>query len=323
MPSSDQMVWTSMPEPLLEPRLDGQRPRRVDPAAERRQQRQPPVARARRGSARRRRACRSAARRSPRARPRGRRRGSRRPARRGRAARAGAAVASRRPLAPRPRSRLDLADERAQRPAELDRPADRVALPERQLAGHARGRADRDPVVPDLQDPPAAGAEHDDVAVHPGAELVDHLLVELADAPARRAGLALHEHAEQAAVGDRAAAGDGDDAGVAAALDRVGDAVPDDPRLELGELVRRVGAGEHAQDAVEDVARQGLVGRRARDRREQVVAGPAVHDGHRHELLGEDVERVARDLRGLDRALVHPARDDRAPRAGRRGTSGR
>ena len=97
--------------------------------------------------------------------------------------------------------------------------------------------------------------------MHPGAELVDHLLVELADAPAGRAGLALHEHPEQAAVRDRAAAGDGDDAGVAAALDRVRDAVPDHTRLELGELVRWVGAREHAQDAIEDVARQGLVGR--------------------------------------------------------------
>ena len=36
---------------------------------------------------------------------------------------------------------LDLADERAERPAELDRPADGVAVPERQLAGHARARA--------------------------------------------------------------------------------------------------------------------------------------------------------------------------------------
>ena len=33
---------------------------------------------------------------------------------------------------------LELADERAHRPAELDRPPDRVAVPERQLAGHAR-----------------------------------------------------------------------------------------------------------------------------------------------------------------------------------------
>ena len=127
------------------------------------------------------------------------------------------------------------------------------------LPGTPGRRADRDPVVADVRDPPAAGAEHDDVAVHPGAELVDHLLVELADAPAGRPGLADHEHAEQAAVRDRAAAGDGDDPGVAPALDGVGDAVPDDPRLELGELVRRVGAGEHAEDALEDLAGQRLV----------------------------------------------------------------
>ena len=40
--------------------------------------------------------------------------------------------------------------------------------------------------------------------------------------------------------------------------------------------------------------------------------GPPVHDGHRDELLGEDVERVARDLGRLDRALVHPAGHDGA-----------
>ena len=44
MPSSDQIVWTSMPEPFLEARLDRQRPRGVDAATERGQQRQPPVA---------------------------------------------------------------------------------------------------------------------------------------------------------------------------------------------------------------------------------------------------------------------------------------
>ena len=131
--------------------------------------------------------------------------------------------------------------------------------------------------------------------MHPGPQLVDHLLVELADAPAGRPGLADHEHAEQAAVRDRAAARDGHDPGVAPALDRVGDAVPDDPRLELGELVGRIGAGEHPEDALEDLAGQRLVRRRPGDGREQVVHGPAVHHGHRHELLGEDVERVARD----------------------------
>ena len=208
--------------------------------------------------------------------------------------------------------RLELADEGAHRAAELDRPADRVALPERQLAGHARRRRHGHPVAADLVDPPAARAEDDDVAVHPGAELVDHLLVELADPTAGRPGLAGHEHAEQAAIRDRAAARDGHDARVAPALDRVGHPVPDDARLELGELVGRVGAGEHAEDALEDLAGQRLVGRRAGDDGEQLVDRPAIHHGHRDELLGEDVERVARDRRRLDRALVHPAGHDRA-----------
>ena len=44
---------------------------------------------------------------------------------------------------------------------------------------------------------------------------------------------------------------------------------------------------------------------------EQVVAGPAVHDRHRDDLLGEDVERVARDPGLLDLALVHAPGDDR------------
>ena len=157
---------------------------------------------------------------------------------------------------------LELADEGAQRPPELDRPPDRVALPERQLARDARRRADRDPVRTDVVDPPAARAEDDDVAVHPGTQLVDHLLVELADPPAGRAGLAGHEHAEQAPVRDRAAARDRDDPSVAPALDDVGHPVPDDARLELGELVGRVGAGEHAEHAFEDLAGQRLVRQR-------------------------------------------------------------
>ena len=44
MPSSDQIVWASMPEALPEPRLDGQRQRRMHAAAERRQDHEPPVA---------------------------------------------------------------------------------------------------------------------------------------------------------------------------------------------------------------------------------------------------------------------------------------
>ena len=171
--------------------------------------------------------------------------------------------------------RLDLADEGPERPPELDRPSDGIAVPERELARDARRGADGHPVVPDLLDPPRARAEDDHVAVHAGPQLVDHLLVELADPPPGRPRLADHEHAEQAAVRDRPAARHRDDAGVATALDDVRDAIPDDPWLELGELVGRVGAGEHPQDALEHLAGQRLVRRRPGHRLEQVVHRPA------------------------------------------------
>ena len=85
---------------------------------------------------------------------------------------------------------LELGDEGAERTPELDRPSDRIAMPERQLARDARCGADGDPIMADLLDPPAAGAKHHDVTVHPGPEFVDHLLVELADAPTGRPGFA-------------------------------------------------------------------------------------------------------------------------------------
>ena len=63
------------------------------------------------------------------------------------------AAAARRPVSPR-RGPLELADERPERASKFDRPADGVAVPERQLAGHAGRRADRHAVVADLLDPP-------------------------------------------------------------------------------------------------------------------------------------------------------------------------
>ena len=63
-------------------------------------------------------------------------------------------------------------------------------------------RGDQDPIPRDLVDPPCRGSQHEDLA---SPRLVHHLLVELADAGAVR-----EEHAEQASVGDRAAADDRD-----------------------------------------------------------------------------------------------------------------
>src|SRR3954452_16734550 len=217
---------------------------------------------------------------------------------------------SRRPsLGATPEVGFELADERTERTPELDRPTDSVALPERQLARYAGGRADGDAIGADLFDPPAARTKDDDVAVHPGPELVDHLLVELADAPPGRPGLSDHEHAEQSAVWDGPARGDSHDPCVAPALDGVRDAIPDDPRLELRELVGRVGAGKHPEHALEDLPRQRLVRGGPRRERQQIIHRPAIHHRHRDELLGEDVERVARDTGRFDRTLVHPPRD--------------
>ena len=103
------------------------------------------------------------------------------------------------------RGGADLAQERAERPAQLERPALGVALPERHLPGLARGGGDQHAVVGDVLDPPGRRAEQEDVA---DPRLVDHLLVELADPPSAGALGAHEEDAEQAAVGDRAAAGD-------------------------------------------------------------------------------------------------------------------
>ena len=77
------------------------------------------------------------------------------------------------------------ARERADRLAELARAAEPVALPERHRARDARRGRDDHAVARDLLDPPRRGAEQEDLA---RARLVDHLLVELADAAAVRAG---------------------------------------------------------------------------------------------------------------------------------------
>ena len=129
--------------------------------------------------------------------------------------------------------RRELAGEGADRLAELGRAAEGVALPERQPARDAGRGRDQHPVVGDVLDPPAGRAEGEHVA---DPRLVDHLLVELAD-PAAGALAADQEDAEQPAVGDGAAAGDGEPLGAGPAGERAGDAVPDDARAQLGELV--------------------------------------------------------------------------------------
>ncbi len=205
-----------------------------------------------------------------------------------------------RPLGPR---RRQLPQERADRPAQLGRPARRVAVPERQLARLSRGRRHQHPVGGDVLDAPRAGAEHEHVA---DPRLVHHLLVELADPGGP---LTDEEHPEQAPVGDGAAAGDREPLRARPAAQRAGHPIPHDARAQLGELLARVAPGEHVQRGLQGAARQRGVGRGALDHGLQLVDRPLVERGHGHDLLGEHVERVARVAQLLDGAGPHALGD--------------
>ena len=172
--------------------------------------------------------------------------------------------------------------------------------------GDAGRRGDQHPVVGDVLDPPARGAQREDVA-DPG--LVDHLLVELADPPA--GALADQEDPEQAAVGDGAAAGHRQPLGARPGGERAGHPVPDDPGPELGELVGGVAAGEQVERRVVRRARQLRERRRPADQVVEVVDRPGLERDRGDDLLGEDVERVGRHPQALDGAGAHPLHRDR------------
>ena len=202
--------------------------------------------------------------------------------------------------------RPHLPDELAHRLAELGRPAQGVALPEREPAGQAGRRRDQHLVVRDVLDAPARGPQGEDVA-HP--RLVDHLLVELTD-PSARTVAAGEEHAVEAAVGDRPARGDGEPLRAAAAGEDPGHAVPHHPRSQLGELVAGVATGQHVEHRLQHRPRQPRERRRSPDQGLEVVDRPVVHRAHGDDLLGEHVERVRGDPHRLDRAGAHPLHDD-------------
>ena len=148
--------------------------------------------------------------------------------------------------------------------------------------------------------------------------LVDHLLVELAD-PATIGQV----DPVEPAVGDRAGIGDRELPGALAAANRSRRPVPDEARAKLGELLRRVAAVEHVEHVLELLARE-LRERLGRGHEPLDLVDPPLGVGdHRDEVLGEDVERVARDHRLLDLAGRASASRRRRTRAGRRGTSGR
>ncbi len=199
-----------------------------------------------------------------------------------------------------------LADEPPERLPQLGRTAQRVALPERQPPRLARCGTHHDPVVGDVLDPPAAGAEREHVA---DAGLVDHLLVELADPPAGGA-VTDEEHPEQPAVGDGAAGGDRQPLGARTTGEPSAHPVPDDAGPQLGELLARVAAGQQVEGRFVGRARQRAERRRPAGQRVDLVDVELVDRRHRHDLLGEDVERVGGHRQLLDRAGAHPLHGD-------------
>ena len=115
------------------------------------------------------------------------------------------------------------------------------------------GAGDDDhPVAGDVLDPPRGRAEQERLA---GPGLVDHLLVELADPPPVG-----QMDAVESAVGDRARVGDRELARALAPADRARGPVPDQPRAQLGELLRRIAPVEHVEHVLELLA--GEVGER-------------------------------------------------------------
>jgi hypothetical protein len=130
-----------------------------------------------------------------------------------------------------------LARKGADRLTELGGAADSVAAPERHGArGPGRGGDDH-PVAGDLLDPPGRRPEEEGL---PGARLVDHLLVQLAD-PAAVGEV----DAVEPAVGNRPRVGDGELPRAGAAAHRPLGAIPDDPRAKLGEPLGGIAAVEH------------------------------------------------------------------------------
>src|SRR5581483_11797147 len=110
--------------------------------------------------------------------------------------------------------------------------ADALALPEGNRPREPRGRRDEDTVAGDLLDAPGRGPEQEGL---PRPGLVDHLLVELADAtaasvpPARPGRIRDEEDAEEPAIGNRSRIRDGETPRAVAGADRPAGAGPDHP----------------------------------------------------------------------------------------------
>ncbi len=186
--------------------------------------------------------------------------------------------------------------------AQLQRTARAIASPEGCLGGLAGRGRDHDTIDGDLLDAPRRRAEHEALA---DAALVHHLLVELADADAIG-----QEHAEQTAVGNRAAALDRNALRTLAGTDAALHTVPDDARPQATESIGWVTTREQVQGFAERLLRQVGEVRATANERVQLVDTPFVDGAGSNNVLREHVERVAGIAHLLDESFAHALHDD-------------
>ena len=203
----------------------------------------------------------------------------------------------------------DLAHERADSLTEGHRALGGIGLPEGHLSGLARCRRDQHTVVSDLLDAPGGRAEEKRLA---DARLEHHLFIELADAGALHFFATNKKHAEEAAIGDRPATGDGDALRTRPRREDVCHAIPRNARPQLGEFIRGVEAGEHVEHAIERGPRQLCERCGLPDDGEKLDGMPRLDRDHGHDLLGQHVERIAWIARRLDGAAMHSVGDGSA-----------
>ena len=176
----------------------------------------------------------------------------------------------------------------------------KVAAPE----GHARRRArrigDDDFVVGQLDDAPDLRAEQQRVA---DARLVDELLVQLAEL-----GLAVGQvGVERAAVGDGAAVGQRQQPRPRQRGQPVVDAIPHQPRPQFAMRLAGIAPGKHVEHGGVGARRQLAIRVGAAEQGVEFIDLPFLHRDHSHDLLRQNIERVARRVDRLDLAAQHAA----------------
>ena len=138
-----------------------------------------------------------------------------------------------------------LANERAERLAQLHWTSRTVPMPERHLARLPRSRSYDDPLEGDVLDPPRGRAEKEGFT---GSRFVHHLFIQLTDP--RPIG---QEHAVEATIRDRARIGNREPLRARPATNRCTHSIPNDPRTKLAELLRGISARQQIEHPIEDI----------------------------------------------------------------------